>query len=405
MKKLMVSVIAALFAVALVIPAYAGDMLDLSGEFRVRGWDKTNIGSVDGADQSYFDQRMRIAAKINVSDNAHVMIRTDLGEGAWGQNFSDLSGGAARPIPGTSNSVDFDRLYMFLDQDMWELTLGQQYGGLGILEVLDANFTGANLRLKFGAFQPSFIYGKVDEAGSLNDDGVNDDTNLYAVNFSFLMGENFDSNVFGAMVDDKSTNGENLWALGFHTAGKMGNLGLTGEVAHFGGDDGSGIDYNGTQFYLKAESAITEMFTLGGELLYAFGEDDPNEAQVTNLVNWWSFTPMSNNTPNSADFSAFGGNPFDPSGDGAGTQTVTVFAQMNASDALSMGTKLAYFQPEEDDATLMDNGIAANAWVAYKLTGNATASLTYLRVMPDYDSTVINDEDVGTFIAKLAINF
>jgi hypothetical protein len=414
MKKLLVTAIAALLAVALVIPAYAEDRLELSGEFRLRGWDIRNEGFVDDADSAWFDQRMRIGAKINVSDNAHVMIRTDLGEGPWGNGQGlDLvnenapkggfnPGGVSRPTPGTSSMVDFDRLYMFMDQGMWNLTVGQQYYGLGILEVMDANMPGIKLGLNFGAVSPSFFYGKFDENDSLNDDGMNDDANLFGANFSFLLGENFDSNVFGAMIDDQATD-DTKWSVGFHTQGKVGNLGLTGEVAHFGGDDGGPVDYTGTQFYLKAESAITEMFSLGGELLYAFGTDDANEVQITGLTDWWSFTPMSLNTPGAADFSATGSNPFDPSGDSAGVQAVMVFAQMNATDALSMGAKLGYFQPEDDDVTAWDSSFAWNAWVGYKLTGNTLASLTYLRTSPDVDG--VDTEDEGTLYAKFQINF
>ncbi len=402
MKKLMMSVIAALFAVALVIPANAADKLELSGEYRLRGWDIRNEGFVDGADSSWFDQRMRIGAKINVSDDAHVMIRADLGDGVWGRDFA--TSGIARPIPGTSSSIDFDRLYMYLDRGMWNLTIGEQYIGLGIAEVLDSNPTAIKLGLDFGAVKPSLIYGKVDEGGSTNDDNLNDDTNLYAGNLSFMLGENFDSNVFYAMVDNNATD-DQKWAAGFHTQGKLAALALTGEISYFGGDDGAGTDYTGTQFYLKAESAINEMFSIGGELLYALGTDDPTETQETNLIDWWTFNPMSNNTPGSADFSATGSDPFDPYDQDAGVQALTVFGQFNTSDALSMGLKLGYFQPEETSVTNLDHLLAANAWIAYKLTGNTTASLTYLRVMPEFDTTPPNVEDEGTIYAKFQINF
>lgn len=404
MKKLMVSAIAALFAVMLVIPAYAEDRLELSGQFYVRGWDVRNAGFVDDNDSSYIDQRMRIAAKINVSDDAHLMIRSDLGEAKWGQDFTGPD--VARPNFGTANELHFDRLYLFLDRGMWNLTLGQQYAGLGINEVLDANITGVNLGLNFGAVNPSFIVAKIDEAGSLNDDDANDDTNLYAANLSFLLGESFDSNFFGGMIDDNATNGEEVWALGFHTQGKLGNLGLTGEIAYFDGDNGAGIDYTGTQFFLKAESAITEMFSLGGEVLYAFGTDDPTEAQRTNLYDWATFTPFSNNTPEDAWISGMGFNPFDPSNDNAGVMGLNVFGKVSASDVLSMGGKVGYFEPEEDDVTAWDSSVAFNAWVAYQLTGNTQLSLTYLHVMPDFDSTVpVDDEDEGTLVARFQINF
>jgi hypothetical protein len=404
MKKLMMSVVAAIFAVTLVIPAYAADNLELSGEFRVRGWDRTNVDMVDNVDQSYFDQRLRISSKINISDESHIMVRTDFGEGVWGRDFGP--GTIARPDEVAE--LQFDRMYYYLNQGFWELTLGEQYFGVGILETVDANPVGIKLRLNFDAVQPSFLFAKIDENASLSDDGAFDDINLYALNLSLALGENFDSNVFGALADDGATDGQ-AWVIGAHAQGKLGTIGLTGEIAHLGGDNGANIDLEGTQFYLMAQVPVNEMVTFGGEILYAFGNNDPTELQLSSLADFGAFTPMSSNTPNPGDFQLSDAGvftPFDPSGDGAGVQAVTLFAQMTASDVWSMGAKLGYFQPEETKATIWDDALAFNAWIAYKVTANATASLTFAEFMLDVDSGVIAGEgDERTIIAKYAINF
>lgn len=409
MKKLSMLFVAALFAVMTVVPAFAADNLELSGSFRVRGWDIDSAGFTDNNDSSWFDQRMRVNAKIKANDSAYVVIRADLGDAVWGQDFTDLAGGAARPRGNgdASKSLDFDRLYGVLDRDMFTLTVGQQFYGLGILEVMDAQITGAKLALKFDGFSPSFTYGKVDENNSLNDDNANDDTNLYGLNISFKLGA-FDSNLFYTTIDNKATD-DQPWAVGFHVAGALGPVNLAGEVATFGGDNGANVDYVGTQFYLKADSNVTDMINVGGELFYALGTDDNAETQITNLVDWWTFTPMSNNTPGDADFSALASDPFDlatvAGGDGAGTVGATLFIEVKPMDALSLGAKVGYWVPEEDNATTLDSLTAFNAWIAYKLGANTTASLTYLIASPDFDVATTNDEDTGTLYAKYQINF
>ena len=402
MKKLIVLFVAAL-AMMFVAPAFAADNLELSGQFRLRGWDISNGGFVDNADSSWFDQRMRVQAKIKANDSAYAVIRADLGDASWGSGFQ---GGVARPGAASGNfreAVDFDRLYGVLDRDMYTLTIGQQFLGLGIAEVLDANATAINLALKFDGFSPSFIYGKINENGSTNDDGANDDANLYAANVSFALG-GFNSDVFFAMIDDQATN-DQPWAIGLHGTGAFGMVNLEGEIATFGGDNGAGSDYVGTQLYLKASGDVTDMVNVGGELLYALGTDDATETQRTNLVDWWTFTPMSMNTPGSADFSATGSNPFDPSGNSAGSIGLTIFAEVTPMEALSLGGKIGYFTPEEDSVTNLDSLTSFNAWIAYKLGANTTASLTYLYTSPDYDTPVVNDENEGTLYAKFAINF
>jgi len=406
MKKLIVLFIAAL-AVMFVAPAFAADNLTLSGQFRVRGWDLSNAAFVDNADSSWFDQRMRLSATIKANDTAYAVIRADLGDTSWGEGFD---GGVSRPGAANGNfreAVDFDRLYGVLDKEMYTLTIGQQYIGLGICEVLDANATAANLRLKFDGFSPSFIYGKVSENGLLNDDGANDDTNLYALNLSFALA-GINSDLFYATLDNRATS-DKPWVIGYHGTGALGMVNLEGEIATFGGDNGAGLDYTGTQFYLKASGDVSDMVSVGGELLYALGTDDATETQITGLVDWWTFTPMSMNTPGSADFSATASDPFDlatvAGGDGGGCVGVTLYAEVKPMEAVSLGGKIGYFTPEEDNATTLDSVTSFNAWVAYKVGENTTASLTYLYTSPDFDVPTVNDENEGTLYAKFAINF
>lgn len=412
MKRLFIAAVAAIFAVMLVAPVYAADNLELSGSMRLRAWSIDNGGFVDGNDSDWFDQRMRVKAKINVADDAYAVIRGDLGEGTWGDDFQY---GIARPDTSTAdgdidNVIDFDRLYMTIDKGNWSVTIGEQYVGLGILEVVDANPTAINFGIDAGPTNLSLIYAKLDENGSTNDDGANDDEDMYAANLSFGMAA-FDSNLFFAMINDDSPAEASPWALGFQTAGSLGMVNLTGELATFGGDNAANQDYVGTQFYVKADADVSDMINVGGELLYAMGSDDAGETQITNLVDWWTFTPMSNNTPGSADFSATASDPFDlatvegAGNDGAGSQGITLFADVSPMEKLGLGAKIGYFTPEEDDATNLDSMTAFNAWVAYDIATNTTASLTYLHQSPDFDTAVANDEDRGLVYGKIQLKF
>ncbi len=412
MKKLFIIACAALFAVVMAAPVYAADNLEVSGSYFARGWSVDNSGYVDGADADWFHQRFRTQFKFNVADDVHAVLRADFAEAIWGLDFD--TGSVARPGNAGDNDstkLHIDRTYINIDKDMWSLTVGQQYVGLGILEVMDANATGVNLGLKFEPATVSLIYAKIDEGGATSDDTTvtpgptpdtnTEDTDVYAANVSFGMGD-FNSNLYYAMVTDDSDAEAEPWALGFMTSGAMGAVNLTAELDFFGGDMAGGTDYTGTQFYLKGDSDITDIINVGGELIYAQGDED--DAQITGLTDWWSFTPFSNNTPVSAFYTAMvsGSSVFDPSGAGAGSMGLTIFFEANPMEKLSLGSKLGYLETEEDD--VVDGDLTAfNAWVAYTIATNTDVSLTYLLSSPDADGVEFEDE--STLVAEIKLAF
>jgi len=401
MKKLAL-IIAAMMTVAFVAPAFAADNLSLSGSFQVRGWD---VNAEDAADDaSYFDQRMRVQAKITASDNAYVVIRADMGDAQWG-SATGFNGVIQRPGRTTnSEQIDFDRLYGHFEQDNWALTIGQQYLGLGILEVLDANMVAAKVRLKFGAIEPSLIYGKISENGSTNDDGAFDDSDLYAINVSFDVA-GFDSNVFYAMADDDGAADTTAWALGFHTAGKLGMVGLVAELSFLGGDAAANVDYEGTQFYLKADSDLNDALNVGAEFLWAAGENEADEQQLTNLADFGDFTIADTNAPCATDVVVVGTNgPFDFTDDNAGVVGASLFGSYKVSADLSFGGKFAYLTPEEDAATDVDSLMSTTVWAGYNLGSNTSLVLLYNIANAEFD-TGAADEDVKTLYARFLISF
>jgi hypothetical protein len=285
---------------------------------------------------------------------------------------------------------------------MWSLRVGQKYLCLGVAQVIDANATAAKLVLKL-PIKTSLIYAKASENGSLNDDGFNEDTDLYALNLSYDT-DAFGLNLYAATIDDGSAVEDSPTMFGFSGTGSFGMVNLTAELDFGTGDTAAGaIDYVGTQFYLKGAVNLTEAFNMGAELLYALGTDDPGEVQLTNLVDWWSFVPMSSNTPFDADWSAFNGlSPFDPTGDSAGVQGITLYAGYKVMDGLSLGAKVGYFTPEEDNATTVDDITSYNVWASYMLATNTELAVAYF--YSDYDDVAYTDA-MKTLVARLQVNF
>jgi hypothetical protein len=408
MKKLTIFVMVALFAVMFSAPAFSEDRLSLSGGYFARGW-HVDDGTFD---QDYFYQRMRVQAKIAVADDVTAVIRADMSEGTWGLNYA--TGSVARPgaQAGGSfrNAIDFDRAYVSINKEMWSLTAGQQYVGLGICEVMDAQLTALNFGLKFAPVNLNLIYAKQNESLATTDEDTlgTEDIDIYAANAGFKVG-GFDSNIFFAMVNDDTAAEAEPWGLGLNTSATLGMVNLVGELAFFGGDNAAGIDYKGLQFYAKGDSNVNDMVNVGAELLYAKGYDSAGDAQITSLTNWDTFTPMGNNTPMDGWISGLNWNPFDPSNSGAGVMGLTLFFKATPMEKLALGGKVGYFQTEDDD--VVDGDVMTfNAWVAYEIASNTKVSLTYLHSDSDVDSignvaTTVDPDAEKTLVLELAVSF
>ena len=394
MKKLAIALFAIVCMATFIAPAYADDRVSLSGSMRVRAW---SDNYTDGSDASWLDQRFRIKTKINVADDVYAVLRADYGEGQWGVAYNGL---ITRPRATKENTIDIDRGYLNIDKEMWSLRAGQQYLGLGILQVLDANTTALKFTLKMPV-KTSLIYIKESENDSTNDDGAFDDSDVYAINFSYDT-DAFSTNLFAITRDDGSAVDDSATMFGFNGSAALGIVDLTGELAFSTGDTDDGdTDYMGTQFYLKAAANLSDAFSMGGEILYALGTDDKDEQQLTNMSNWWSFVPTSSNTPFDADISAFANaDAFDPTGSNGGVQGITLFGKYNVMDALSLGAKVGYFTPEEDENTATDDITTFNVWASYMIATNTELAVTYL--WSEYDDL---DDNYDTLVARLQVSF
>jgi putative transposon-encoded protein len=407
MKRLTLIAVALVCAVMFVAPSFAEDRLSLYGDMRVRAWD------VDGStEQSYFDQRLRIGTKINVADDVYVEMRADYGEGTWGTTYKGL---ITRPDrDGGSGKLDIDRGFLNINKEYWALRAGQQYLGLGVGQVLDANAPGFNFDLKFAPVTATVMYAKVDENGSGNDDDGAEDVDFYGANVNYAC-DGFSVNIFAGMQNDDTVADDSPVMFGIHGTASLGMVNITTELAMASGDkkvvkignNGPIMvteDYIGTQFYLEGNANVTDALNIGAEFVYAVGAD-AGENQLTGFCNWWSFTPMSLNTPFAADISAFGNaDPFDPTGNGAGVQGIMVSGKFVAMEDLSFGGKVGYFQPEDDERTEVDDITTFNVWMSYMLATNTEFALTYLYSDTEYDNDVDADAE-KTLVGRLQINF
>jgi len=412
MKKIIIIAMALMMVAGM---AYAEDRLSLSGELYVRGWDQEGYASKlsmsydDQDEASWWEQRFRLGGKIAVAEDVSVNFRMDIGEGIWGLDYTP--GAVARPR-GTggaythANTIDFDRAFIKIDKERWDFTAGQQYMGLGIVQVVDANATGFNLGLKFNPVKVSLLYARLDENGSTTDEGATEDVDLYALNVGYT-GDTFSAKAFYAMGNDGTDVDNSPWALGLNGSMGLGMLNFTGELAFLGGDtDAGATDYKGTQLYLACDANITEALKVGAEIVYAMGTDDPNERQLTTLADWDSFTPFSLNLPHMGGWvSAFPNwDAFDPFGISGGVIGGDISASFGIMDnTLRFGAKVGYFQAEEDVNLPGAELTAYNAFVQYMIATNTDVSVMYLVSSPDADNYDVDDAKAA--IVQLDVTF
>lgn len=403
MKRLAILFIAVVCTAMFIAPAFAEDRLALSGSFRVRAWDTEDF---DGTEANYFDQRLRTGAKLNVADDVNVQFRADWGDGTWGQDYTG-GGLITRPRRLAQTTVDVDRAFLEIKKEMWSLRAGQQYLGLGVNKVLDANATGIKFDLNFAPVVTSFIYAKMDENGSLTDEGDTEDEDFYALNINYSC-DNFTGNVFVAAKNDDTDVEDSPVMVGFEGAAKLGMVNLTSELAIATGDTADGtIDYIGTQFYLAADTNVTDTVNIGARLFYALGTDDPTERQFTTFANFGDFDPISMGTPFDADLSmAYNVDEiFDPTGDSAGVQGIMLETKFTPVDVLALGAKVAYLQPEEDSVTDIDSLTAFHVWAAYTIATNTELAVAYLYSDPEMDDNVTDLDPKKVLVTRLQIAF
>ncbi|MBF0301685.1 MAG: hypothetical protein HQK73_01470 [Desulfamplus sp.] len=429
MKRFTILFIAVVCAVMFIAPVYADDRVNLSGEFRVRGWDISSQNYTNNADSSYFDQRLRMGTKINVADNVSIQLRADWGEGVWGSDYTGggfvndgaiVAGSAARPRKAFTNTIDVDRAFVDIKQEWWSLRAGQQYMGLGVNQVLDANATGFKFDLNFAPVVTSVLYAKISEdTGLIDDNDVkvdSEDQDFYALNVNYTC-DAFTGNVFVAGLNDGTDTDNSPIMAGIQGSAKLGAITLLSELDFATGDTNDGdTDYMGTQFFLGGYADVAAGVNIGAELVYALGADpDDNEMQYSYFNKWGdTFGPMDMNTPFAGELNGYCFvdvfDPFEILQDSSGVQGILFQAKYSPMDIFSLGAKFAYLQPEEDivvntiDADA--SAISCNVWMKYTIATNTELWLTYLYTDIDVDDSLdLQLEAQKVLVSQLAIKF
>jgi hypothetical protein len=396
--------------------SFAEDRLSLTGRLDVFAWSQDGYTARDSQtfndndEIDYCQQRFRTQATIKVADDVKMVTRFDIGEADWG---IDYRGAITRPNNNKargSNKIDFDRAYAQVDKEMFSLTVGQQYVGIGMTEVLDSQPVGVKAVLKFDPVKVALVYAKLDEGASISDEGAaNEDMDLYAVNVSFDM-DNVALNVYGITINDDTAADDAPVAVGVMAKSTLGAVNVMGEVTGWFGDtmkNGFKQDYSGFQVYLGANSNLSDALKVGADLFYAQGADG-TDLQKATFADFTAFDPFSMHTP-VANFispgSISGGSIMDFTGSMAGVQGLGVWGEFKAMEDLRVGGQIGYLQPEEDSNTIIDSAIVANAFIAYKIATNTEVSFTYFYVSPDEESGSPSLDDSTAMVLHFRLNF
>jgi len=395
MRKLITFIVISTCAIIFTVTAYAEDRFSLSGEYRARAWDI----DTNSTDQAYVDQRMRVKASMKVADDVTVVIRADIAEAKWALDFT--TGSVARPGNPSNTGLTklhIDRTYVKINKETWNLVVGQQFYALGIMEIMDSELTGVNFGLKLKPVTVNLSYFKIDEGGATTDDSTlgTEDTDIYSAKFGMKLGA-FKSQLFFAMLKDDSVAANEPWGAGFYINGALGNINIISELGILGGDSAT-TDYSGLQFFFKADSKVTDMIKVGGELYYAQGDED--DTQITALTNFGDWTPFVKDTPFNPNGGILGSNEFNPFG-GAGSMGLAVIFTATPMAKLSFGGKLGYWESEED--SVADGDLTGlNIWASYEIASSTKLSAIYAHSEKDISGTETEKDTLGL---QLSVKF
>ncbi|MDG5469323.1 hypothetical protein P9J64_13420 [Deltaproteobacteria bacterium IMCC39524] len=423
--KMLKVVLAALVMVAMVTPVIAEDRLSLNGEMRVRGWYVDTDNENDSTD-TYGDQRLRIGGKIAVAEGVSITFRTDITESRWG---SGNANGSGRTSVGGSNfqSQHWDRAHIDLTKGNFHLRAGQQFKAYGKTYAVDVQSNGLSFDIKGDvpvnvfafliddnaqAAAPAFIIDQTTGAIVANPAASAGNSGLDTTD-AFIFGAHVkpikDVNVFVAGQTDYYAEGEEVFVIGASGSFDLGPLKLDAEADFFDGDATDTVDAFGTQLFLDLSGAVSDTFTVGGQLFYALGDDEDTQYSGigTKFGGWDPIydvgTSLSNENMRLNDNKGLSGpSPFDFSGKSAGVVGGRLYASMMLGDA-KVAASAAWLEVEEDKFTEAEAQAFAIGLV-YPVMENTTfqAQAQFTSVDDDLSNT---DGDVTEFGTGLFVKF
>jgi hypothetical protein len=440
MRKLL----AVLFVLVFALPAMADDRVSFKGEYDLAAVTSDNIvGQNQGRDledadsRDFLYHRFRLGFKAEPTKGVNARLRFDFAENVWGQDQAFTNVRSA-----DSDELQVDRAYVEIDKSMFNIKAGLHFMPLGLSKVSRDNQPGLQLTFK-SPFSVRLGYVKVDEGigsssdpfpsklGRLEDDSSeNKDTDRYFIDLGYKFNV-FKINAFYWMQRDGSTgdsdgDGTDDNFKNEPTAGGVtlratpANWYIIGEVATFGGDNGNGADYTGTQAIVAATKKITDTFSIGAEAWYSDAADE-GEIKITRVGNpfadysinhganygWDSLAFARSNAP------FFGGSPMDgdvldPFLTGAGSIGGGIGAKYLAMQKLTFMGLLQYMTAADDDIEGVtgefESGYNLLATVAYQLMDNVSLHGTYEYIDANFADDV--DLDAASIAAlRMRVTF
>ena len=415
MRKLLV----VLMVLALAAPAMADSPVTISGMYDVMGVTSNNAAdqnaivpdTSDADDVGYWFQRFRVGAKIQAADGVTGNLRFDFAEGVFGQDqgFSPFRAN-------DTTELQVDRAYVDVNRGMLLVKAGLQFVPAGQTQVFRDNGPALQFILKTPV-SVRLAYIKASEGTGLSDDDTlgTEDTDRYLLDIGYKS-DAFKVNAFYVMQKDDSAleNEPNVMGVNFGT--KVGPVALKSELAIFGGDTAANVDYMGTQLSINGNMKLSDKLSLGVDVIYSDGTDDPAEAKITymgnpfarfdaekgGLMGWdniiYGRVPAVN--PAAAPGGFMNGDFFDPFQTESGALTLGVGAKFDPMDALTFIGMVHYMSASEDglsDAAdkKFDSGYAVLLAAVYQLAPKTSLIATYHTIDADFTDAA-GDIDVDT---------
>ncbi len=432
-----------LLVLAFVTPAVADSKLSVSGEYDVASYTADNVSaqnlSPQGVDDlgdadalSFLRQRFRVQTRFRPSDKVSATLRADFAEGIFGQDQ-----GFAAVRASDASELQIDRAYVDVNPGLVRIQAGLQFIWLGQSQVFRDNQPGIQIDIK----TPVNIrlgYVKVNEgigvATALSDDGdENKDTDRYFIDLGYRFGET-SINAFYWMQTDGGTgdsDGDGIvdnfedepTLFGVYVRSKMGALSWHAELASFGGDNGNGSDYAGTQVNFNGRYKVSDALTVSADLFYS-NSADADEIKLVRVGNpfaaydikwgeamgWGSITHYRTLAPIFTSGPPGGplpGGVFDPYSTGSGSIGGGIGAKFLPADKWHLIGQLHYMTAEDNDRGItndFDSAYHILLVAGYHLTPSTTLSALY--ELTDASFTDDVDPDPSTIYAlRLHVDF
>ncbi len=439
MRKLLVI----LMVLAIVAPAMAESKVSISGHYQVSAVAADNIvdqntqtDTGDADKREFIYQRFRVQPVIQASDAVKATLRFDFAEGQWGQD-QDFT--TARAVDtGVSGELQVDRAYADVNMGWLSVRAGLQFIYAGQTQVFRDNQPALVFNIKTPSpvgFRLAYI--KASEGigvGSpfrrlADDSAPYEDTDRYLGDLS-INTDPVKLNIFYVMQKDDGYGDtsdppdgvidnfkDEPWVAGLRVRSAMGALAIKGEVATFGGDNGNGTDYVGTQANVNGMIKLSDAVTVGMDLIYSTAQG-ANEQKITAIGNpfarldivsggsfgWDTLTYGRNNAPVFAGLPV-DGDVFDPFRTGAGCIGAGIGAKFIPVQKVTLIGQFHYMVADDDNIQGVtgefEDGYNALFAAVFQLAPKASLHATYQYIDANFADNVDID---SAYIATLWMN-